>query len=84
MNGQLKGMQLLIEKGADINARNKQDLTPLHIAVSKGHIKIIELLVSKEADTNIKDERGRTAIQLAERHKSFPDIIRILKRQFNH
>lgn len=83
MNGQLNGMQLLIDRGADINARNKQGLTPMHIAVSRRQLKIIEMLVSKGADTNIKDERGMTPIQLAKQENVQKEFLQILKRHKN-
>jgi ankyrin repeat protein len=34
----------LIEKGADINAKNKDGETPLDLALRQGHKEIVELL----------------------------------------
>ena len=36
--------ELLIEKGADVNAKNERSWTPLHIAARSGHEEIADLL----------------------------------------
>ena len=38
-------IQLLVNAGADLNARNKRRQTPLHIAVNKGHISVVKSLL---------------------------------------
>ena len=44
MTGQKEAVELLIEKGADINAKNNEGLTALQMASQKGHQSIVELL----------------------------------------
>ncbi|ALD62019.1 ankyrin repeat protein [Mollivirus sibericum] len=44
----------LLAKGADINCRTKQGLTPLHYAAIKGNVGIVYVLVRRGADTNIR------------------------------
>ena len=44
--------ELLIEKGSDVNAKNKGGMTPLHNAARWSHKKIVELLIDKGADIN--------------------------------
>jgi ankyrin repeat protein len=46
---------LLVEKGADLNAKNKISRTPLLLAISKGHMDMAVLLVEKGADLNAKN-----------------------------
>ncbi len=44
----------LIEKGADVNAKDSSDHTPLHYAAREGYKEIIELLLENGADVNIR------------------------------
>jgi len=44
----------LISKGADVNAKDEDGMTPLHWAASQGHKDIAELLIAKGADVNAK------------------------------
>ncbi len=46
--------ELLIEKGANVNAKDKWDWPPLHSAVSADLKDIAELLIEKGADVNAK------------------------------
>jgi len=45
-------VDLLIAKGADINAKNKDGCTPLHYAASHAHKEVADLLIAKGADVN--------------------------------
>ena len=41
--------ELLIKKGADVNAQNKDSFTPLHFAADKAHMDMLEVLVKHGA-----------------------------------
>jgi ankyrin repeat protein len=41
--GKLEMAQWLLDHGADINTRNKQNMTPLTIAIKRGHTELAEL-----------------------------------------
>ncbi len=51
---------MLIEKGADINDKEKDDWTPLHLAARESHFEIVHLLIEKEASVNDKENDGLT------------------------
>jgi len=51
-----------LSNGANVNEKNEDGLTPLHLAVKSGHKRIVELLIAKGADVNAKDTRGGTSL----------------------
>jgi len=63
--GDVKAVKLLLEQGADVNARDKVERTPLHWAACMGHTALAELLLSQGADVNAEDQVGLTPLQLA-------------------
>ena len=65
LKGQKKVVELLIEKGADVNAKCDVGWTPLHNAAAYGHKEIIELLIAKSADVNAKNKDLNTPLDLA-------------------
>jgi len=70
-------VELLIAKGADVNAKNKYGSTPLHRAASGGHKEITEILIAKGADVNAKNHRGMTPLQFAamKGHKEIAELL---------
>lgn len=62
--------RLLIEYGADVNAKQMQGVTPLHSAAHNGQIDLVKLLIDCGADTNAKMENGQTPLSMAEEAKS--------------
>ncbi|XP_029384201.1 poly [ADP-ribose] polymerase tankyrase-2-like [Echeneis naucrates] len=59
--------ELLLRKGANVNDKTKELLTPLHLAAEKGHNDVIEVLVKHEAKVNAVDHLGQTALHRAAR-----------------
>ncbi len=47
-------VQMLLDKGADVNARDKGGQTPLFKSVQRGHAEIVRLLLSRHADPNLR------------------------------
>lgn len=54
--------ELLIAKGASVNAKNNNGMTPLHMSSSK---EVTELLLSKGALVNVQDNQGETPLHMA-------------------
>ena len=60
-------VQLLVENGVDVNARDIHGNTPLHHAVlSEGNAEIVELLVAHGADMHTKNNQGYTPLAVAQ------------------
>ncbi|KAM4624549.1 poly [ADP-ribose] polymerase tankyrase-2 [Polymixia lowei] len=57
--------ELLLRKGANVNEKTKDLLTPLHLASEKSHNDVIEVLVKHEAKVNAVDNLGQTALHRA-------------------
>lgn len=64
MMGQTEAAELLLQHGADIKGRNRDNNTALHLAVFLGRAETAELLLKSGADVNTKNDDGATPIDL--------------------
>ena len=70
-------VQLLIDAGADIEAKDTYRWPPLHKATEGGRLDIVKMLVSAGADVRAPDDNGHTCIFPASR-QGHTDIVRYL------
>ena len=83
-NGHADAVKLLLDRGAQINARNpetpnpKRGMTALLFAAQHGHDDVVRVLLEHGADATAKDRNGRTALDLAVRAKK-DKTVRLLK-----
>jgi ankyrin repeat protein len=66
----LRISQCLLERGANVNAQNKDQEAPLHLAsyLRRSH-DMARFLLKHGADVNMKNSEGKTPLQLASRRK---------------
>ncbi len=63
--GDVKVMvKLLLEHGADVNARQEKGATPLHGAAQSGEVDVAQLLLEYGAEVNAKLDDGRTPLAM--------------------
>ena len=73
----LEKVKLAVECGANVNQLNSKHITPLNIAIIKGHFKIVQFLIEKGAKVNAVDSKGFTPLTVACQEGNF-DIVKLL------
>jgi ankyrin repeat protein len=63
--GAFSTVQLLVQKGANVNSKDGNGRTSLHHALSHGHMEVADFLVSKGASVMAEDKISSTPIDLA-------------------
>lgn len=63
--GGQKTVERLVDAGADVNARNAQGRTALHVAANEGREGLVRYLLTRGAAPNLQDADGNTALHLA-------------------
>jgi len=80
----VRTVRLLLDNGADLEARDEEGATPLLRAAAYGQTEIFELLIQRGATIRVRDKRGMTPLMaaacecaLATMNSTY-DIVRIL------
>ena len=63
--GDIVQMEVLLAKGAEVNARNAHGWTPLHVAAAGGDPAVIALLLQHGADVHAQSHIGATPLDNA-------------------
>ncbi|KAK3584491.1 hypothetical protein CHS0354_006023 [Potamilus streckersoni] len=76
LNDHLDVLGILLEKGANVNAReSKSGRTVLHFAAETGNVRLLDLLLScSDVNINAENYDGATALQLSRWH-GYGDVI---------
>eukprot|EP01117_Protostelium_nocturnum_P005261 TRINITY_DN1913_c0_g1_i2.p1 TRINITY_DN1913_c0_g1~~TRINITY_DN1913_c0_g1_i2.p1 ORF type:complete len:370 (+),score=133.53 TRINITY_DN1913_c0_g1_i2:94-1203(+) len=65
MKGHLNFVEELLRRGANVNHKNKHEMTALFCASIQGHVEVLNLLIASNANVAIRNQKGQTAITLA-------------------
>ncbi|KAL7802084.1 hypothetical protein V8C44DRAFT_311062 [Trichoderma aethiopicum] len=65
----LDSIEYMLCFGPDLDHRDEQGRTALHLAALRQHLDIATVLMAEGADLNIQDNSGRTPLQVALRNK---------------
>ena len=55
-DGDIAGVEALLDAGVDVNAKEENGMTPLHYAAQYGRKEIVELLIDEGAEVNAKSK----------------------------
>ncbi|RXG32334.1 ankyrin repeat domain-containing protein [Leeuwenhoekiella marinoflava] len=76
-------MQWLIDKGLDVDHKNKGGKTPLLLAVENNQFDSVQLLLENGADTSVKDKSGNSIFHIALIDKVCYEVFDLLC-QYDH
>jgi ankyrin repeat protein len=82
-HGHFQNVEFLIEKGAEIDAKDKSEKTALHLASEKGYFEVVKSLVEKEADINAKDKNEKPALHFASEKGNLEIVKNLLQHGAN-
>jgi len=75
-------LKYLVAQGADVNAKDKRDWTPLHYAAEfNPNVEVLKYLVSQGAEVNAKNEDDCTPLHFAALLNSNVEVLKYLVSQ---
>jgi hypothetical protein len=80
-NGHLDICLLLIDKGAQLEAKDGDGWTPLHCAAYRGHIEIVRLLCDHGADVEARDRWGKRPLHEAVWYGHFSVVKELIEER---
>jgi ankyrin repeat protein len=75
--GDIKAVQALIDKGANINAKRADGASALIQASMEDHLDVVQTLLAKGADINAKNRSGESALKVASM-LGYSDVVQLL------
>lgn len=76
-NGDVQVLVALLQRGADVDARNEDEETALLVAADHGHLEAVAVLLQHGADVNAPDFQGYTPLMAAASSR-VPEIVALL------
>ncbi|ULA60479.1 MAG: ANKREPREGION domain-containing protein [Nitrospira sp.] len=70
--------QVLLDRGANIEARNARGATPLITAAARGNLTLVLLLLNQGAEVDARDREGNTALHEASLQSHLPCVEALL------
>ncbi|WQF78469.1 Putative NACHT nucleoside triphosphatase, P-loop containing nucleoside triphosphate hydrolase [Colletotrichum destructivum] len=70
-------VELLLQKGADVQGQDESGRSPLCMASARGHLRIAETLLGEGADINHADSHGRNPLWRSI-HAGHPHVVQLL------
>jgi len=78
INGRVEIAEMLLAKGADVNATDQDGYTPLHLSAADDQAQLAFVLLGYNADVEARTRAGETALERARTH-SRGDVARLLE-----
>jgi hypothetical protein len=63
VSGHLEVSRVLVDHGANVNARQQKHHTPLDLSARNGHLRVVKLLLERGADVHAMNSEGKTPYQ---------------------
>lgn len=77
LQGKYEAARLLLDRGADVNLRDRTGETPLSNALIREHYKLATLLLDRGASTDVVGPSGRTPLSLVAKSRNKELIARV-------
>jgi len=77
LHGHRELVELFLEHGIDVNARNNKNDTPVLWAARGNHVDAVRLLIRRGADLQLENDKGSTPLYWAVRY-GFADLVKVL------
>lgn len=75
VKGDAQAVKLLLDRGADVNAKDSDGRTALTEAAFYGHAEVVKVLLAGGADIFAKKNDGQTVTAMAAGHKDIAEMI---------
>jgi ankyrin repeat protein len=75
---EIENLKKAIQRGFDINSKNKDEQTALMLAAKIGHKEVIKILCDAGAYVDLEDKNGLTALHIASKHGSVEGVQELL------
>ena len=79
VSSQYGTVELLVENGTEVNAKDNEGATPFHYACEDDYLSLVQFLVSRGANVNAKTIQGRTPLHVAAK-RNRKDVVWFLVR----